>query len=312
MNEKDILKLLKNKKIQIAILISIIIIGFIYYIKNSNYYIKGYEVKFNLSNTKEEIKEKFSDYEISHSGDDYVIFEDVKFDYELIGNLRFDFNEDNSIKEVKHNFSKSKPSHIVNLISNLNGESVHSENYNDKRNHQASFVWSNKNAIIVANFYPLYRDENILCSIEYLKNDEEFRQRQKDYENNQLEIQNNIEKDSKLKDYYNIITSNILLKSHPITEAIEDGAKFKEKSLNDLYFSKNIKLFDTDAEVIYSVIDPKNDSLNRAKYHGEIEEVYFNIYTTNIEDILPKISLIFGENYEKRDSNYVWSNSRYN
>lgn len=273
--------------------------------------IKGYDVEFDLSNDRDEIKTLFENYEISYSGADYIIYEEVNFDKEFTSSLRFNFNEDGTIKSVSQKFLDVDPSHIVNNMVNLYGEPVHKENYNDKRVREAYFVWENKSVITNLSLFPLMNKE-INASITFYPNNDEFKLRQSNYSSAQDKIQDNIKKDEGLKKDYDILISRSSLKSKPINEAIEYGATYQEEFGYEFLFVENAKLFGLDTKIIYTVRNPEDDKNQFAAFEGQIQDIYFELKEDDILKLLPQAEKVFGEDYSKKNGNYYWSDSMFN
>lgn len=276
--------------------------------------IKGFDEKFDFDMTDEQIRNTFSEYVVDYEDDDYVIFEDVSFDKNTIGDLRFNFNIEGNIDNFNFSSSDIDPEEIVNSLSKIYGKPVHSENYNDKRNHQANYVWEDKNVIIDLAIYPL-NGEEILCSIQHYKNNDEFKKKRKNYLNNKSVIEDNIKNNKVLKDTYDTIISRSSLLKHPIVEAIEYGAGFDNYRFDDIYFREKIKIFDFNANAIYSIRNPEKDDLDSARFDGEIRNIKFEIdqnsSNLDLKTFISKFTELFGNDYIIDKSIYRWNNLPY-
>ncbi len=101
-----------------------------------------------------------------------------------------------------------------------------------------------------------------------------------------------------MKNTYDIIVSRASLKSHPITEAIEQNAKFKESNGDSLIFVEKVNLFGIESKVLYFIENPEKIGKKSAKFAGEIMDIYFELFDKNIENVISESELIFGVNQD--------------
>ena len=205
---------MKLNKIKSLLMVATMTIGLVGCSSNNG--IKGFEKNIDLAKTYEELKSDLSDLELSNDLGTQLNYENVKLGDNFIGTMIIHKNEDDDyIDYVSYDISSDNNLNTEEIISELTeiyGDPVHKENYNNNRIDVAYYLFRNGNVNISI---PIRNTINTI-NYELVDNNAD------DIIKEQESLQKYRESNKEAQEAYDLLSSLADLEGKPITEAIEN------------------------------------------------------------------------------------------
>ena len=258
--------------------------------------IAGFDGKVSIDFTTEEIRNNKPsvEAEISSDNENGIMYENVILGDKFTGKLYYWLDDSSEkIETIHYLFDSTEYKKIDDELSKLEeifGEPLHKENYNDETRDSSKYLYKDGNIDIILTI------DNADDSLEDIVFEREI-ENADDHISDEKELKTKRKKDKKLQEAYNLMYKAAELDGKPITKAIEEfEVSYSGKTeYGDIQFSKELKIFDYPAKIVFGVEDPYGDTV-LADYTGEIHQIFIKF--DNVDDekkVLKKISGTFGK-----------------
>lgn len=240
-----------------------------------------------------------------HDRENAYIYEDIKLMKKYRGNMNvlLDNNDYSTISAIYFKFSGQPDSKsVIQDVSEIVGQPVHKENYNDQRYDKAYIIWKlDEKHYLSYNYNIKEKTAELVCGYFDINKQDE-----------QAKCEKNLEKDKVLKDEYNKINERAGFTDLSMEDVQKKlDVEYDESSDNYSSFKEKSSLFGYDGYFKYFVENPKEDSFD-SDFIGQVkfEEFRFDKITPDEEkDIISKLQLMYGEGIKDLTAEKAWYDS---